>query len=90
MKESKKQLEKAIVTVGESLNMKEATELLLVNVGVYSTVKELTYKMFVENRQQYFEKNDNVFEAISLIRTYCQEMSKNGEVNFDVPYVYGA
>jgi hypothetical protein len=90
MKESKKQLETAIVIVGESLKMKEATELLLINVGVYSTVKELTYKMFVENRQQYFEKDDNVFEAISLIRTYCQEMSKNGEVNFDVPYVYGA
>ena len=30
MKESKKQLEKAIVIVGESLNMKEATELLLI------------------------------------------------------------
>lgn len=90
MKESKKQLEKAIVIVGESLNMKEATELLLINVGVHSTIKELTYKMFVENRQQYFEKDNNVYEAISLIRNYCQEMAKNGEVNFDVPYVYGA
>jgi uncharacterized protein YpmS len=90
MKESKKQLEKAIVILAESLNMKEATELLLIKVGIHSTVKELTYKMFVENRQQYFEKDDKVFEAISLIRKYCQEMSKNGEVNFDVPYVYGA
>lgn len=83
MKESKKQLERAILIVGESLNMKETAELLLINVGVYSTIKELTYKMFVENRQQYFEKDDNVFESISLIRKYCREMSKNGEVNFD-------
>ena len=90
MKESKKELEKAIVIVGESLNMKEAAELLLVNVGVYSTIRELTYKMFTENKQQYFEKDDNVFSSISLIRKYCEEMSKNGEVNFDVPYVYGA
>ena len=90
MKESKKQLETAIVIVGESLNMKEATELLLITAGVNSIVKELTYKMFIENRQHYFEKDDNVFEAISLIRTYCQEMSKNGEVNFDVPYVHEA
>jgi len=90
MKESKKELEKAIIEVGKSLNMGRATELLLTNVGVHSTVKELTYQMFVQNKQQYFEKDDNVFEGISLIRTYCQEMAKNGEVNFDVPYVYGA
>ena len=86
MKESQEELKNAIVTVGESLSMKRATELLLINVGVYSTVKELTYKMFVENKQQYFEKDDNVFEAISLIRKYCKEMGLNGEVIFDVPY----
>lgn len=90
MKESKKELEKAIGIVGESLNMKEATEMLLINVGVHSTIRELTYKMFTLNRQQYFEKDDKVFDSISLIRKYCEEMSKNGEVNFDVPFVYGA
>lgn len=90
MKESKKELEKAIVIVGESLNMKEATELLLINAGVHSTIRELTFKMFTLNRQQYFEKDDKVFDSISLIRKYCEEMSKNGEVNFDVPFVYGA
>lgn len=90
MKESKKELEKAIVIVGESLNMKEATEILLINVGVHSAIRELTYKMFTLNRQQYFEKDDKVFDSISLIRKYCEEMSKNGEVNFDVPFVYGA
>jgi hypothetical protein len=89
MKESKKELEKAIIILGESLNMKEATEILLINVGVHSTIKKLIYKMFTLNRQQYFEKDDKVFDSISLIRKYCEEMSKNGEVNFDVPFVYG-
>ena len=84
MKESKKELEKAIITVGKSLEMEKSIELLLVNIGVYSTIKELTYQMFVQNKQQYFEKDDDVFEAISLIREYSKEMSKNGEVNFDV------
>ena len=88
MKESKKELEKAIVIVGESLNMGKATELLLANVGVHSTIRELTFKMFTENKQQYFEKDDNVFNATTLIREYCKEMSINGEVNFDVPYKY--
>lgn len=88
MQESQNQLKAAIIIVGESLNMKEATELYLHNVGVYSTIRELTYKMFIEDKQQYFEADDRVFEAVSLIRKYCREMSKNGEVNFDAPYVY--
>lgn len=90
MKQSKKELEKAIVAVGKSLDMETSTIILLNNIGVYSTIKELTYKMFTENKQQYFEKDEDIFEAISLIREYCQEMSKKGEVSFDVPYVYGA
>lgn len=90
MKESKKDLEKAIILVGDSLGLKRSIEILLKNVGLHSTVKEITYQMFVQNKQQYFEKDDDVFKAISLIRKYCQEMSENGEVNFDVPYVYGA
>ena len=44
--------------------------------------------MFVEDKQQYFEKDDLVFSSITLIRDYCKEMLINGEVNFDVPYSY--
>lgn len=88
MRQSIKELENAIVVVGTSLNMGEATKLLLVKAGHYSTIRELLFKLFTENRQDYFEKDDNVYQAIQLIRTYCQEMSKNGEVKFDVPYVY--
>jgi len=88
MRQSKKELERAIVVVGNSLGIKEATEVLLINVGVYSTVKELVYKLFVENKQQYFETDDAVFESVSLIREYYQEMGKNGKVEFDVPYSY--
>jgi len=89
MRQSKKELERAIIIVGDSLGIKEATEFLLVSVGVYSTIKELVYKLFVEGRQQYFETDDDVFESISLIREYCQEMGKKGKVEFDVPYQMG-
>jgi hypothetical protein len=87
MKESKKQVEKATVTVGESLNMKEATELLLINIGINSTIRELAYKMFVENKNNYFEKNDDVYQAVELIRKYAKEMSLNGEVKFEQPFL---
>jgi hypothetical protein len=82
MKESREQVEAAIILVGESLDMKTATELLLINVGMYSTIKELIYKMFVLDRQPYLEKDDRVFEAMTLIKKYCQEMGRNGEVIF--------
>jgi len=84
MKESKEQVEQAIIIIGESLGIGESTELLLCNIGIHSTIKELTYKMFVMDRQQYFETDNTVFEAISLIRRYCLEMATNGAVNFEV------
>ena len=84
MKESKKQVEEAIIIVGESLGMGESTEVLLCNIGIHSTIKELTYKRFVMNKQQYFETDNTVFEAISLIRRYCLEMATNGAVTFEV------
>lgn len=88
MRESQKELENAVIVVGKSLGLEQSTEALLKSAGMYSTVRELIYLMFVKNKQQYFEKDDAVFEAITLIRAYCIEMHTNGEVNFDVPYVY--
>lgn len=88
MKESSEQIKIAIIKVGESLDMKEATELLIKNIGLYSTVRELIIKAFISNKQDYFEKDDTVFKSYQLIREYCKEMVLNGEVNFEVPYVY--
>jgi hypothetical protein len=82
MKESREQVEAAIILLGESLDIKTSAELLLINVGIHSTIKELIYKMFVLDRQPYFEKDDRVFEAMTLIKKYCQEMGRNGEVIF--------
>lgn len=86
MKESKKEVEKAVIMIAESLNMKQAVELLLINVGLLSTIKEIIYKSFVDNKQDYFEKDDKVFASYQLVRKYCNEMSDEGEVNFDVPF----
>jgi len=88
MKESMQELKQAILVVGESLNLLEATEALFKSAGIYTTVHELIYRMFVKDKQQYFETDDKVFAAVGLIRTYCKEMAANGEVNFEVPYVH--
>ena len=88
MKESQEQVRKSILIIGERLGMKESTEMLLHNVGIYSTIKELAYNMFLQNYQDYFEKDNNVFDSIQLIRKYCEEMSINGEVKFDIPYSF--
>lgn len=80
MKETKKEIENAIIVVGELLGIEEETKLLLTNIGVHSTIKELTYQMFLQNKQRF--EDANFFEAISLIKEYCEEMSENGEVKF--------
>lgn len=82
MKESKAQVEKAVLTLGESLDMGRSVELLLKNIGLHSTIKEVVYKSFIDNRTDYFEENDDVYEAYQLIRRYSKEMCDKGEVIF--------
>lgn len=88
MKQSKEQLKKALVTIGTSLDMKKATEYMIDDLGIHSVARELVIKMFVESKYEYFEKDDNVFEAIQILRKYLQELTKNGEVIFNEPYPY--
>lgn len=84
MKESKKDIENAIVTVAKSLEIDvEIINALLTNVGIVSTIKELVYSAFVRNKQEYFLKDDETFEAYQLIRAFCNELSENGEVKFE-------
>jgi hypothetical protein len=88
MKESKKEVENAVLKVGDSLGIGDSVKILLTNIGIYSTIKEVVYKAFVDNKTDYFEKDDLTFESYQIVRTYCKEMSLNGEVNFNVPYQY--
>lgn len=83
MKASSEEVRKAIIKFGEVLNMELSTPILLKNVGFYSTIKELTMVAFTQNYSDYFEKDNETFNAIKLIKEYCREMYKNGEVNFD-------
>ena len=73
--------------VGNFLNIGDTTiTILLRDMGMYTTVRELIFKMFVGDKQQYFIENNEVFKCVSILREYCKEMSNNGEVNFDVPF----
>lgn len=83
MKESKEKVEKAVIKIAENFNMEDAVTLLLLNIGLYSTIKEIVFRIFVENYNDYFEKDNDTFDAIQLVRKYCIEMSLYGEVNFD-------
>lgn len=83
MKESSKDVENAVILVGKSLKIDEmVVKLLLHNVGIYSTVKEIIYKAFVQNKMDYFEKDDNVYKSYQIIRRYCNEIDENGEIKF--------
>ena len=86
MKESKRELEKAIIKLGEAINIKEnTTRIMLRDLGIYTTIREFTFLVFTNNYNDYFEKDNETFESVQLIRKYCKEMNENGEVNFDMP-----
>jgi hypothetical protein len=86
MKESQKQVRDAVLIMGKALDIEKITELLLSNVGMQTTIKELMYKAFLKNWHDYFEKDDKVFYATQLVREYCNEYEREGEVKFDVPF----
>ncbi len=83
MKHSSEDLKKACLIVGESIGIEKQIPLLLHNVGLYSTIQRIVFTMFVKDKQQYLETDDNVYNAIQMIKEYCNEMTLNGEVIFD-------
>jgi hypothetical protein len=44
--------------------------------------KILIYEIFVQNLQDYFIKDDTLFNDIQLLRKYCNELNEFGQVNF--------
>ena len=81
MKVSHKEVRDSAILVGNIFN--HPTELKIQLFGLFETVKNLSYQMFIINYNQYFEKDDNVFQAVNLLREYCIEMKEYGEVKFN-------
>jgi hypothetical protein len=83
MKESQEEVRRAVLTFAKRLNMRDSAELLLKNIGVHSTIKELVFKAFLDNYDEYFEDNDNINDSIQIIRKYCREIVDRGFTVFD-------
>lgn len=86
MKATHEEVKRAVLLFGEKLGQGKSTPTLLETVGVYSTVKTLAVIAFTNGYQQYFEQDDKVFDAVTLVREYSKEMSEKGEVRFGVKY----
>lgn len=83
MQESKEQVEGAVIAVGRDLGMEDAAvRVLLQNVGLHSTIKEVVYRAFVNDRINDYENRHFVYECYDLIKKYCKEMEEKGEVGF--------
>lgn len=83
MKESKEQVERAVITIGESLGLGDNIKAILDINGLYTTIREVIYLSFVANKIEYFEEDNYVYNSYQLIRKYCKEMKMNGQVDFD-------
>lgn len=88
MKQSKQEVEIAVIRIGDLLNIGGSVRELLISTGIHQTIKEVVYKAFVDNEIEYFEKDNDTFEAYQLIRTFCKETAEYGKVVFNVPYKY--
>ena len=83
MKNSQDHIIKAVMLIGEKLDIEKEVKLLLINTGLHSTIKEVIYRLFINNYNSYFEQNDAMYDAYELIRRYCKEITENGEVKFN-------
>lgn len=90
MRESKEDIENAILLLAEFLDQKDVYKALLLYSGRISTLKELVFSLFVNGYNNYFQKDDNLFNAFELLKRYAVELI-TGAVAFDEPktnYVY--
>ena len=76
MRVTKEEFSDVIITVGMMYGIC-AIGMIMKNEGIYSTIKILVYRMFIVG------KDNEVDDCISLIREYCIELEKNGDVVFD-------
>lgn len=82
---TKKDVENAILIIAHRLNESKGKEIYsyLINSSVLPKVVELiAYDLFTNNYQQHFETNNNVSEAINLVRNYALELQVKGFVEF--------
>ena len=91
MKQSQDQVKKAILVIGKYLNgeMGEKCYKGIMdspNGHLPEMVKIVVYDLFTNKIEQYYVKEDEVFEAITLVREYAIELQKQGFVKFDEPF----
>lgn len=88
MKQSEEDVISALKLIAtESINLNEEAFYHMFNhAGIVGAVKDIVYLMFVNKVDMYSEKDDDVFAAISLVREFCQELDKYGEVRYDVKF----
>jgi len=82
MKESLDKVKESALIFGKHLQLEEETLILIKNIGLHSTVKELVFRSFIKNIHDYFIEDNTVYQAVQILRKYCDEMSSNGEVKF--------
>lgn len=83
---TKQDLMEAIDRLSRYMKMKHQKDLLLTNVGLLSTIRELIYVMFMKNITQEQFAGDEVYGDlyidIQCIRMYTQVMWRDAYVTF--------
>ena len=87
MKNSKQELKDAIMTIGKHISEDSGKSYVTLmessDISLPRMVEFVSHDLFVNHIEQYFVKDQDVFDAISMVRKYCIELKKNGSVEFN-------
>lgn len=84
MKITKEEFEKDILMLADQVKLKENfKQLMEFYKGLPRICEMLIYELFVNNYDNYNQKDDDVFEAYyNLKKKYCTELKEKGFVEF--------
>lgn len=85
MKESKEELEKAILCLAEKYNIQESYKALFKsNTSLPTIVKNLVYELFLRSFEPYdcYLTTNRQTKSYEIIYRYCAELDENGFVEF--------
>lgn len=76
------ELKNAIHTYANAIGLSESVDLLIANVGIASTIKELIYYAFVKGHDAT-TINCKAFMALNQIQNYCSELMETDLLNLN-------
>ncbi len=83
MKISREQYQNSILLLANEIEMIKTYESILEIIKGFPKISEMiVYDLFVNDYENYIQKDNDVFEAYYHLKDYCKELKEKGFVEF--------